>query len=83
MSTGGLVSGFLDNAQISSLIGCPTYGDVDNEYLGLLLPQYPQGKVTVVFDGYARSIKNHEHQLRSDSYCSEVHIKSPTICSLP
>ena len=69
--------------QISSFIGCPTYGDVDNEYLGLLLPKYAQGKVTVVFDGYARSIKNHEHELRSNSYCSEVHIKSSTICSLP
>ena len=55
MSTGGLVSGFLDNDQISSFIGCPTYGDVDSEYLGLLLPKYAQGKVTVVFDGYVRS----------------------------
>ena len=53
MSTGGLVSGFLDNAQISSFIGFPTYGDVDNEYLRLLLPKYAQGRVTVVFDGYA------------------------------
>ena len=52
--------------QISSFIGCPTYGDVDNEYLGLLLPNYAQGKVTVVLDGYARSIKDHEHQLRSN-----------------
>ena len=48
MSTGGLVSCFLDNAQISSFIGCPTYGNVDNEYIGLLLPKYAQGKVTVV-----------------------------------
>ena len=45
MSTGGLVSGSLDSAQISSFIGCPTYGDVDIKYLGLLLPKYAQGKL--------------------------------------
>ena len=50
--------------QISSFIGFPPYGDVDDKYLGLLLPKYAQGEVTVVFDGYARSTKSHEHQLR-------------------
>ena len=36
----------------------------------------------VVFDGYARSTKDHEHQRRMKSYCS-VAIKSTTVCTVP
>ena len=51
--------------KISSFTNCPTYGNVANESLGLLPHKYGQRKVTVLLDGYARSTKDHEHQLRS------------------
>ena len=37
----------------------------------------------VVFDGYARSTKDHEHQRRIKAYCSDVAIKSTTVCTVP
>ena len=47
--------------QITSFTGCETYRDVAREYLKLPLPKYAQRKVVVVFDGYTRSTKDHEH----------------------
>ena len=37
----------------------------------------------VVFDGYARSTKDHEHQRRIKAYCSDIAIKSITVCTVP
>ena len=37
----------------------------------------------VVFDGYARSTKGHEHQRRIKAYCSDVAIKSTTVYAVP
>ena len=36
-----------------------------------------------MFDGYARSTKNHEHQRRMKAYCSDVAIKSTTVYTVP
>ena len=44
---------------MTSCTGFETYGDIANEYLKLV-PKPEQRKVIVVFDGYARSTKDHE-----------------------
>ena len=67
---------------ITSFTGFETYGDIANEYLKLV-PKPEQRKVIVVVDGYARSTKDHEHQRRMKAYCSDVAIKSTTVCTVP
>jgi len=68
--------------QVTSFTGFETYGDIANEYLRLV-PKPEQRKVIVVFDGYARSAKDHEHQRRIKAYCSDIAIKSTTVCTVP
>ena len=70
--------------QVTSFKGFETYayGDIANEYLKLV-PKPEQQKVIVVFDGYARSTKDHEHQRRIKAYCSDIVIKSTTVCTVP
>ena len=68
--------------QVTSFTGFETYGDIANEYLKLV-PKPKQRKVIVVFDGYARSTKDHEHQRRIKAYCSDIAIKSTTVCTVP
>ena len=36
----------------------------------------------VVFDGYAQSTKDYEHQRRIKASCSDVAIKSTTVCTV-
>ena len=67
---------------MTSCTGFETYGDIVNEYLKLV-PKPEQRKVIVVFDGYARSTKDHEHQRRMKACCSDVAIKSATVCTGP
>ena len=43
---------------ITSFTGFETYADIANKYLKLV-PKPEQRKVIVVFDGYARSTKDH------------------------
>ena len=69
--------------QITSFAGCETYRDVANLYLKLLLPRYKDRHVVVVFDGYRRSTKDHEHQRRCHNYCADISIKGSTVCSIP
>ena len=68
--------------QVTSFTGFETYGDIANAYLRLV-PKPEQRKVIVVFDGYARSTKDHEHQRRIKAYCSDIAIKSTTVCTVP
>ena len=60
--------------QMTSCTGFETYGDTGNEYLKLV-PKPEQRKVIVVFDGYARSTKDHEQLRKMKAYCSNVAIK--------
>ena len=53
--------------QIDSCTGFEIYGDIANEYLKLV-PKPEQRKEIVVFDGYARSTKDHEHKRRMKAY---------------
>ena len=65
--------------QLSSFKGCDKYREVTKEYLKLI----PKNReVTVIFDGYEPSTKDHEHKRRVIAFRAEIAVKESTFCSV-
>ena len=65
--------------QLSSFKGCDNYGEVAMEYLKLI----PKNReVTVIFDGYEPSTKDHEHKRRIKAFCANIAVKKSTFCTV-
>ena len=65
--------------QPSSFNGCDTFDNVAQKYLKLI----PKNRhVSVTFDGYQNSTKDHEHSRRAKDCCSDMTITKSTTCTV-